>query len=272
MFDVKGRTAIVTGAGSGIGRAIAQSLAARGAHLALADIDATGLSQTAGIIAASTGEPGPRLTQHRLDVSKPEEIAAFPEAVAALHPGVDILVNNAGVALGGRFEDIDPVDFEWLFSVNFWGVVRMTRAFLPALREAREARIVNLSSLFGLVAPPGQSAYAAAKFAVRGFSESLRHELSGSSVGMTVVHPGGVRTSIASRAKAPAHVDVDEARREREAFQKKLKLSPEAAGEIIVKAIEQRKARILVGADAKFVSAIERIAPVGHWNLLKKLV
>ena len=271
MFDLKGRTAVVTGAGNGIGQAIAQSLALRGVNLALADIDVAGLAETSQIIGKASA-PGLHVTRHILDVSKPEAIAAFPDSVAAQHSGVDLLVNNAGIALGGRFEHIDPADFEQLFSINFWGVVRMTRAFLPILREANEGRIVNLSSLFGLVAPPGQTAYAAAKFAVRGFSESLRHELAGSSVGMTVVHPGGVRTAIARNAKAPANVDPEEARRERDAFQQKLKLPAKAAGEIIVKAIERRRARVLVGSDAKFVSILERIAPVDHWNVLKWLV
>lgn len=272
MFDLKGRTAIVTGAGSGIGRAIARSLARRGTNLALADIDVAGLAETTRIIGMASLPPDLLLTRHVLDVSKPDAIAAFPGSVAAQHLRVDLLVNNAGIALGGRFEDIDPADFEQLFSVNFWGVVRMTRAFLPILREASEARIVNVSSLFGLVAPPGQTAYAAAKFAVRGFSESLRHELAGSAVGVTVVHPGGVRTAIARNAKAPPHADPEEARSEREAFQQKLRLPAEAAGEIIVKAVERRRARVLVGADAKFVSVVERIAPIGHWNVLRRLV
>ena len=272
MFDLKGRTAIVTGAGGGIGRAISQSLAARGANLALADIDEAAVAETAATIARSGRAAVVKVTAHRLDVANADAIKAFPQIVASAHAGVDILVNNAGVALGGTFEEIDEADFEWLFAINFWGVVRMTRAFLPVLRQAPEARLVNLSSLFGLVAPPGQSAYAAAKFAVRGFSESLRHELADGPVGVTVVHPGGVKTSIAKNARAPSTADAEEARRQREAFQKKLKLSPEAAGEIIVKAIEQRRARVLVGSDARFVSAVERIAPVRHWSILKKLM
>src|SRR6202040_1171273 len=117
------------------------------------------------------------------------------------HPGVDILVNNAGVALGGTFEQTAEDDFEWLFAINFWGVVRMTRAFLPLLHNSEEARIVNLSSLFGLIAPPGQTAYSASKFAVRGFSMALSHELAGTNIGVTTVHPGGVATSIAKNAR-----------------------------------------------------------------------
>jgi NAD(P)-dependent dehydrogenase (short-subunit alcohol dehydrogenase family) len=156
-----------------MGRAIATSLARRGCHLALADIDDDGLQRTAAEIIAA----GVRISRHHLDVSDAGAVTAFPPRVTAEHPGVDILVNNAGVALGGTFEQTAEGDFEWLFAINFWGVVRMTRAFLPLLHKSEEARIVNLSSLFGLIAPPGQTAYSASKFAVRGFSESLRHEL-----------------------------------------------------------------------------------------------
>ena len=142
-----------------------------------------------------------RISRHHLDLSDAGAITAFPPRVTAEHPCVDILVNNAGVALGGTFEQTAEGDFEWLFAINFWGVVRMTRAFLPLLHKSEEARIVNLSSLFGLIAPPGQTAYSASKFAVRGFSESLRHELARTNIGVTVVHPGGVATSISENAR-----------------------------------------------------------------------
>ena len=181
------------------------------------------------------------------------------------------MVNNAGVAIGGEFEQIDPVDFEWLFEINFWGVVRMTRAFMPLLRASPDARIVNLSSIFGLIAPPGQTAYVAAKFAVRGFSESLRHELEGSAIGVTVVHPGGVATSIAKNARPPkVNSDVDHERRQRAAAAL-MRLPPEIAGETIVQGIERRKARIMVGGDAQVVAALERIAPVSNWSIIKRL-
>jgi NAD(P)-dependent dehydrogenase (short-subunit alcohol dehydrogenase family) len=184
LLKLQGRTAVVTGAASGIGRAIATSLARRGCHLALADIDDDGLQRTAAEISAA----GVRVSRHHLDVSDAAAVAAFPQRVTAEHAGVDILVNNAGVALGGAFEQVAEADFEWLFAINFWGVVRMTRAFLPLLHKSEEARIVNISSVFGLIAPPGQTAYSASKFAVRGFSESLRHELARTNIGVTVVH------------------------------------------------------------------------------------
>ncbi len=247
MLKLKGRTAVVTGAAGGIGRAITTSLARRGCHLALADINDTALARTAAEIAA----PGLRISRHHLDVADAAAIAAFPQLVAAEHAGVDILVNNAGVALQGTFEEVAEADFEWLFSINFWGVVRMTRAFLPLLQKSDEARLVNVSSLFGLIAPPGQTAYAASKFAVRSFSESLRQELAETNVGVTVVHPGGVATSIAENARMPQGFTEDEAAERRKFAKSYLTLSPAVAGETIVRAIEQRKPRVLAGSDAK---------------------
>ncbi len=262
-MDLTGRVAVVTGAASGIGRAIAVSLARRGCHLALADRDETGMAATGELVPA-----GVRVSRHRLDVADVDAVAALPQVVSADHGGVDIVVNNAGVALGGTFEQVSAADFDWLFAINFQGVVRMTRAFLPLLRASADARLVNISSVFGLIAPPGQTAYVAAKFAVRGFSESLRHELAGTSVGVTVVHPGGVATSIARNARAPSGAPPEEAARDKKAFEAFLKMPPEQAGETIVRAIERRKARVIVGNDAKLAALIERIVPVGYWKLL----
>ncbi len=265
---LEGRTAVITGAGSGIGRAIAVSLARRRCHLALADIDEAGMAGTADLVR----DYGVRVTRHRLNVADRAAVADFPDLVAAEHPGVDVLVNNAGVALGGTFEQVSEEDFEWLFEINFWGVVRMTRAFLPLLHASASAsgsaRIVNLSSVFGVIAPPEQVAYAASKFAVRGFSEALRHELEGSGVGVTVVHPGGVATSIAERARVPAGVSEEEVELRRERVRRLLRLPPEVAGETIVRGIECRQARVLVGSDAKFISLIARLLPVSYWKVL----
>ena len=264
---LKGRTAVITGAGGGIGRAIALSLARRGCHLALADIDQTGMSETANV--ARTHEV--HVSQHRVDVADRNLVAEFPNVVAAEHKSVDVLVNNAGVAVGGTFDQVSAEDFEWLFEINFWGVVRMTRAFLPLLRKSDDARVVNLSSVYGLVAPPEQVAYAASKFAVRGFSEALRHELERLGMGVTVVHPGGVSTSIAEKARVPAGITEEEMERRRAKYRKLLKMPPEIAGEAIVSGLERRQSRVLVGSDAKIISLIARLWPESYWKLLAKL-
>ena len=261
---LEGRSAVITGAASGIGRAIAISLARRNCDLALADVDEAGTAQTA-IFARDYGV---FVSQHRIDVADRLAVAAFPDIVAAEHGGVDILVNNAGVAVGGTFEQVSEEDFEWLFDINFWGLVRMTRAFMPLLRASDDARIVNLSSVYGLIAPAEQAAYSASKFAVRGLSEALRHELEGSNVGVTVVHPGGVNTSIAEKARVPAGITEEEIARRRARYRKLLTMPPEIAGETIVRGIERRKSRVLVGSDAKVISLIARLLPVSYWKLL----
>jgi NAD(P)-dependent dehydrogenase (short-subunit alcohol dehydrogenase family) len=272
---LKGRTAVVTGAAGGIGRAIAISLAQRGCHLALADIDEAALAHTADEIGSLRSEVQDainqdtiRISRHHLDVSDRAAVAALPAQVAAEHGGADILVNNAGVALGGTFVEVAESDFDWLFGINFWGVVQMTRAFLPLLHKSEEARLVNVSSLFGLIAPPGQTAYCASKFAVRGFSESLRHELAGTRIGVTVVHPGGVATSIAKNARRPGGMSEADVEKQRKYFESVLTMPPETAGEIIVRGIERRKPRIVVGRDAQFAALVERLMPVTYWNWL----
>lgn len=264
---LEGRTGVVTGAASGIGRAIALSLGRRGCHLALADVNEEGLAETAQLV-RERGVPGVRVSRHVLDVGDREAVAALPERVVSEHGGVDLLFNNAGVALGGTFEQVSPADFEWLFEINFWGVVRMTRAFLPLLHASDDARVVNLSSVFGLFAPAGQVPYSSSKFAVRGFSEALRHELEGSHIGVTVVHPGGVATAIAENAREPASASREETARRRATAKRLLRMPPERAGEIIVRGTERRKPRILVGLDAVTGSLLTRLAPVRYWRIL----
>ena len=254
MLKLQDRTAVVTGAATGIGRAIAVSLARRGCHLALADIDDAALARTATEIGGKLAQYNLRISQHQVDVSDRAAVSALPSQVTTEHGGVDVLVNNAGVALGGTFLEIAESDFDWLFGINFRGVVQMTRAFLPLLLQSEEARLVNISSLFGLIAPPGQTAYCASKFAIRGFSEALRHELAGTRVGVTVVHPGGVATSIAKNARLPSSMSEEERAKQRKFFDSVLTMPPEIAGEIIVRGVENRKPRVLVGRDAKFAA------------------
>lgn len=266
-MSLKDRTAVVTGAASGIGRGLAQALAQRHCHLALVDINEAGLEQTAGIVSV----PGLRVSSHLVDIANPDAVARLPDLVRTNHPGVDLLFNNAGVALGGYFEQVSEADFDWLFEINFYGIVRMTRAFLPLLKDSNDARLVYTSSVLGLIGSPGQIAYAASKFAIRGFAETLRHELEGTSVGVSVVHPGGVATSIADNARLPIHLSAEEIEQGRTTWKKILVMPPQTAGEIIVLGVEQRRARILVGKDAKLIDLVARLAPVTYWKILMKL-
>jgi NAD(P)-dependent dehydrogenase (short-subunit alcohol dehydrogenase family) len=265
-MHLKNCVAVITGAGSGIGQATALALARRGCHLALADIDEAGLKQTQSQVLALAA--GVRVSSHRLDVADREAVAALPAVVLKEHGRADLLVNNAGVALAGNFDQVSEGDFDWLFEINFHGLVRMTRAFLPLLRASDDARIVNVSSAFGLISPPGQCAYSASKFAVRGFSHALRHELAGTRVGVSVVHPGGVATAIARHARIAPGVAPEELRHRLELTEKLLRLPPEKAAEIIVRGVEKRRARILVGRDAFIIALIERLFPVSYWRLL----
>jgi short-subunit dehydrogenase len=264
-MHLAGRVAVVTGAASGIGRAVAAGLARRGCHLALVDVDRDGLAEAAGSLAL----PGLRISRHLVDVSDRAAVAGLPEALASTHGRVDLLVNAAGVALAGRFEQVSADEMEWLFGINFWGVVNVTRALLPSLLASGDARIANISSIYGIVAPPDQATYVASKFAVRGFSESLRHELKGSGVGVTTVFPGGVRTAIARRARRAAAADPAEMERDLAGLQQLLRMDPDRAAAAIVGAIERRRPRLLVGADARAAALLERVLPVGYWRVLR---
>ena len=260
---LEGRVAVVTGAGNGIGRGITLALASRGCDLALADIDPDGLDRTAEIVGSDV-----QVSTHLLDVGDAEAVNDLPAQVGKHHAAVNLLFNNAGVALSGSFEEVSSEEFEWLFDINFWGAVRTTRAFLPALKQAGDSRVVNISSVFGLVGPARQVPYAASKFAVRGFSESLRHELADTGVGVTVVHPGGIRTSIARSARQAAGTTSGAVERERAAAERHLRMPPERAGEIIVRGVERRKPRILVGWDAHIIGWLTRLVPVQYWKIL----
>jgi short-subunit dehydrogenase len=261
MTAIKGAAAAVTGAASGIGRALALELAGRGCDLALADRDEAGL---AAVAAEITRDHSRKVTTHRVDVGEPGQIADFAQAATTAHRALNILINNAGVALLGQFSEIDQAQMDWLFNINFWGVVHSTRAFLPHLSRQPEAHIANLSSIFGIIAPPGQTAYAAAKFAVRGFSESLRHELqmANSPVRLSVVHPGGVATNIARNSRSGPGV-TDNARRAEaiERFEAVAKTTPKAAALRIIEGIENNRPRILIGNDARLMDRCSACAP-----------
>ncbi len=265
-FPIRGSTTVITGAASGIGAALAANLAARGANLALADRNEAGLA----VVAEAARARGVRVSTHVLDVADRAALEALPDSVLAVHERVTILVNNAGVALAGDFADVTLPDFEWLFDINFWAPVRLTKAFMYALAREPAAHIVNVSSLFGIIAPPGQAAYCAAKFALRGFSESLRHELDGSSVSLTVVHPGGIRTEIANSARIPQGIDPVEARAQMQEFNKLLRTAPEDAAEQIARAIETRAKRLLIGSDARMAERLQRLFPVTYWKYIQR--
>src|ERR1700688_221332 len=260
--------AVVTGAGSGIGRGLARQLAAAGSALALADIDAAGLEQTA----ASLSERGVQLSTHLAGVSDDGQVQGFAEDLAVKHGRVTLLINNAGVALHGWFQEISLDDLRWLMGVNFWGVVHGVKYFLPLLKIEPRAHIVNISSVFGIVAPAGQCAYAASKFAVRGFTEALRHELDGSSVFVSCVHPGGIRTPIAKRARLgantpPASRDEAVAR-----FDRLTPTMPDAAAARILRGVERREPRILIGRDARGIDILQRLRPGSYWKTLARRI
>jgi len=272
MTAIRGAAAAVTGAASGIGRALAIELAARGCDLALADRDEAGLQS----VAAEIGRTGAqKVSVHRVDVSEPKQIVEFAQAAIKTHPGLNILVNNAGVALLGHFHEIDQAQMDWLMSINFWGVVHSTRAFLPHFATRSEAHIVNISSIFGIIAPPGNTAYSAAKFAVRGFSESLRHELqmASSPIRLSVVHPGGVLTNIVRNSRAGSLVTDNERRAQTiERFDAIAQTTPKDAALTIIRGIEKNRPRILIGGDARFMDIIQRFRPVTYWTVLARRI
>lgn len=270
-FHFDGSAAAITGAASGIGRALALELAARGCDLALADLDAAGLESVAKEITAAHPR---RVTLRTVDVADPAQIQGFADTAIADFPALNLLFNNAGVALLGQFEEFDQTQMAWLMDINFWGVVRGTRAFLEHLRSRPQAHIINISSIFGIIAPAGQSAYAASKFAVRGFSEALRHELAvnKSTVRLSVVHPGGVKTNIARRARTGSQLRENVSMNEvGERFERMARTTPTAAARRIIRGIERNEPRILIGGDARILDAIQRLKPATYWGLLSRI-
>jgi len=256
--------AVVTGAGSGIGRALAQRLSQRGSVVALADIDEAGLTETAASLSAKRAD----VTTHVVDIANEVAVQAFAEDVAARHGRVTLLINNAGVALLGTFEEISLEDFRWLMEINFWGQVYGVKYFLPVLKQQPRAHIVNVSSIFGIVAPAGQSAYAASKFAVRGFTEALRHELEGTCVTVSCVHPGGIRTAIARRARMGANTPQATQKNSIARFDRVATIPPEVAAARILEGVEYGEPRILIGADARKIDLLQRLRPATYWKAL----
>jgi NAD(P)-dependent dehydrogenase (short-subunit alcohol dehydrogenase family) len=257
MQRLEGRTAVVTGAASGIGRALSERLAAAGCNLALCDRNEVGLSETAAGVEAL----GRRASRHVVDVSNKARMEALVDEVLAFHGGVHVLVNNAGVTAISTFENQSLEDFEWLMGVNFWGVVYGCKFFLPALRKADEAHIVNLSSVFGILGVPMQSSYCASKFAVRGFSESLRTELSATKIGVTSVHPAGVATNIARDGRYAGSEASDKMRTDLVADFATKMLPPERAADQIITAIRKNRSRILIARGSGIIDGLQRLSP-----------
>lgn len=273
MKNLNGAVAAITGAGSGIGRALAIRLAADGCHVALSDIDESGLSETA----QQLEQFGVTVTSQKLDVADRAAMQAWAGHVVSDHGKVNIIINNAGVALSDAVESMQYDDFEWLMDINFWGVVYGTKAFLPYIKDTGDGNIVNISSVFGMVGVPGQAAYNSAKFAVRGFTECLIQELNILDAGVyaTCVHPGGIKTNIAGSARvnenavAPVMADASVAERTAE-FHKLARTSPAQAADRIVEGILGNRRRVLIGKDAWLLDKLLRFLPVGYQWLLER--
>ncbi|MBC9734543.1 SDR family NAD(P)-dependent oxidoreductase [Nocardioides marmotae] len=268
MKTLENKVVVITGAGSGIGRALALDCARRGSLLALSDVDETGLAETAALVRAT----GVReLRTDRLDVADRDAMTAYAASVADQFGRVNVVVNNAGVALAGDLVDLDYPDIDWIIGINFLGVLHGTKAFLPHLIASGDGHVVNLSSLFGLVSMPGQSIYNATKYAVRGMSEALRIEMlaGGHQVGVTVVHPGGIKTAIARNARVSSREDQASTA---SFFDKKLaKTTPEKAAEVIIAGVLADKSRVLVGSDAHALHWFGKLAGARYQNVVARV-
>ena len=258
--------AVVTGAGSGMGRCLAQQLAAKGSALALADVSEAGLNATAELLRGASG----KITKHIVNVAHEEQVEDFAAAVEREHGRATALFNNAGVALLGHLEEISLQDFRWLMDINFWGVVYGVSYFLPLLKREKRAHIINTSSLLGIFGAAGQGAYCASKFAVRGYTESLHHELLGTGVGVTCVHPGFVRTAIAEHAKVGQRAGATLREESLTRFQKVARTDAATAAAKILRAVELNKPRVLIGPDAYFTDIWQRLKPASYWSLIAK--
>ena len=265
MKDFTDRVAAITGAASGMGRALALELTRRGAAVAISDVEEDGLAETERQVI----ELGGSVCSHVVDVSDQQAVAAWAAAVVAHHGRVHMIFNNAGVALMQSVEKLRYQDYEWLLNINLWGVIYGTREFLPYLQQVDEAHIVNTASIFGVVAFPTQSAYNAAKFAVRGFTEAIGQDLADTHIRVSCVQPGGVKTGIVKSGRMDMGDNEGPTPDEiAEQFEKAAALSPEQAAQIILRGVERDRMRILVGNDARVLAWLQRIFPERYAKVL----
>ena len=267
MTDFNGMVAVVTGAGSGIGRALAQALAASGCQLALSDINQAGLDETVSQLPRAPAKVDTSL----LDVADRNAVKAYAASVVERFGHVDIVINNAGVGVAGGAVEVSDADLDWLMGINFWGVVDSSRAFLPHLSTRPQAWLVNISSIFGIIGVPGQAAYNASKFAVRGYTEALWHEYEDSNVAICLVHPGGIKTAIARNSRVSAGVSAAEHSQGVNRFDELARTSPEQAAAVILEGIAKKRRRIYIGNDAKVISLLSRLLPNSYMRMLGRL-
>jgi len=263
-LTLEGGVAVITGAGSGIGRALAHRLAREKMSLALADVDSAGLTETMDRLGGASAS----LSCHLVDVGDRARMERFAAEVVERHGRVTLLMNVAGVAMHGTFEQLTIEEFDWLMKINFYGVLYGVANFLPVLQKQPRAHIVNVSSIYGIIAPAGQTAYCASKFAVRGFTEALMHELEGSSVGVSCVHPGGIRTPIAKRARIGTKSDPKSRAATLLMFDEVAVTSPEQAADRIVNGVLANESRIIVGSDAVRLDRMQRLMPIRYWKFV----
>ncbi len=260
----QGKTAVITGAASGIGRALALALAREGCHLSLWDIREAELAETVQLI----GETSLTITTALLDISQKESVFQQADRTIAAHGSVQLVINNAGVSLTSELVDVSLEDYEWIFGINFWGMVYGSKAFLPHLLEQEEAWLANVSSIFGIISALTQGTYNSTKFAIRGFNEALWQELHGTSVHIASIHPGGIKTNIARYGRY--HKDaVPQSQRIIRNFDKIARTSPEQAAQVIIRGLKKKKKRILIGRDARFLAVLQRLFPVGYARIVR---
>lgn len=267
MKNFSGKVAVITGAASGIGQALALALADEGARLAISDLNEAGLEETR----AAAAERGAEVHVKKLDVADRQAFFAYADEVVDHYGSAHLVINNAGVALTANVIDMSMEDFEWLMGINFWGVIHGTKAFLPHLVRGGEGHIVNISSVFGIIAVPTQSAYNAAKFAVRGFTEALRQELdiADGGVSCTCVHPGGIKTNIVVNARIPGDEYLGNTREEMaQKFKRVAWTTSEKAAKVILRGVKRNQRRVLIGADAHVIVLLQRLLPTAYQRIV----